>query len=54
MSLAELRSHIGDLARSGESFERIEAAIDATRLTDDQESALWLWAWTLSEISKRR
>ena len=49
MKLAEAQTRIEKLARSGEPFERVEAAIDGTDFGEDEKSALWLLAWSHQE-----
>jgi hypothetical protein len=44
-----LREHVEALIEAGEPFESVESLIDACRLPDDHKSALWLFAWSLSE-----
>lgn len=46
-TLIELRGAVEAAIRRGESFSTIEAEIvDSSRLPEDAQSALWLYAWS--------
>lgn len=53
MTLAEAQGQIEMLAELGEPFERVEAAIEQTELSEEEKSALWLLAWSTQERDVR-
>jgi hypothetical protein len=38
----------------GMPFEAVESKIERMRLGEEQKSALWLYAWSLQDESRRR
>ena len=44
--MGDVRSKITRWIREGASLELIEKRISGLPATDDEKSALWLWAWS--------
>ena len=44
--MKELRDKITDWIREGVSFRLITDRIDALSASEEEKSALWLWAWS--------
>jgi hypothetical protein len=54
-ALASYRDAVAALIEGGESFADVEDAIDTvTDLTQDQKSALWLFAFSLRDPAEQR
>jgi hypothetical protein len=47
------RDRVDDMLDRGESFEHVEDVVSRTDLLDDQRDALWLYAWTRSNLGER-
>jgi hypothetical protein len=43
-----------ELLMDGMPFEAVESEIERMRLGEEQKSALWLYAWSLQDESRRR
>lgn len=44
--LIELRDQIAERMEAGDTLELVEARIDSSGLSEDEKSALWLFAWS--------
>ena len=54
-TLVELRGAVEAAIRRGESFSTIEREIiDSSQLSDDAQSALWLYAWSFVDPCVQR
>jgi len=54
-TLIELRTEIDARMTEGESFSSIEHdVIDASELSEDEKSALWLYGWSFVAPSDQR
>ena len=53
--LQQLRAEIATRLRHGDSLEHIERELIApSELTEELQSALWLYGWSLSHTKQRR
>jgi hypothetical protein len=54
-TLIELRQEIDREMRRGKSFSRVEDdTIEPSGLSDDEKSALWLYAWSFVDSGAQR
>jgi len=54
-TLSALRQEIDAGMRRGESFSRVEEdLIEPSRLSDEEKSALWLYAWSFVDWRAQR
>jgi hypothetical protein len=44
--MARLRDAIAERMEAGESLEEVEKVIEASELDEDEQSAVWLFAWS--------
>ena len=44
--LIEVRDQIAERMEAGDTLELVEARIDSSGLSEDEKSALWLFAWS--------
>ena len=52
--VARIRDEIVRWTREGASLELIEQRISGLPVSDDEKSALWLWAWSYRSPHRRR
>ena len=53
-SYAQQLTQLNDLIRRTTPLSEIEQWIDRTPLSDEEKSALWLYAWSLTDIAGQR
>ena len=52
--LAQSQRELEEMLVDGRPFERLESAIDGAPFNEEDRAALWLYAWSLDELRKRR
>jgi hypothetical protein len=45
--------HVDEMLDRGDSFVRVEELVSKTELPNDERDALWLYAWTRSNLRDR-
>ena len=53
MGLAVLQRTVAEMVSDGADLVDVEHAIEATRLGEEEKSALWLLAWSCHEPERR-
>jgi hypothetical protein len=52
--MARIRAEIVRWTREGAPLDAIEKRISGLSVSDDEKSALWLWAWSYRSPHRRR
>jgi hypothetical protein len=52
--MAHIRAEIVRWTREGAPLDAIEKRISGLSVSDDEKSALWLWAWSYRSPHRRR
>jgi hypothetical protein len=53
MGLAVLQRAVAEMVSDGADLAEVESAIEATKLGDEEKSALWLLAWSQGADDRR-
>jgi hypothetical protein len=51
VTFVSYKQQVGQLLHRGWPFSEVEAWIDRTPLSEDEQCALWLFAWSLTDLA---